>query len=176
MYLAWCARLTVSRQTRRAARVSGVVRRKKAALVFPAFMGLPTEHAPSPPHFSYIKLYCVKKQCCESGMIFLRIRILLFSWFLIWLRIQILCWILQNFFLIFLTLILPLYVFFCNKKEFIFYNWAFVLRNCPILSVFQSSLLKIHFRSGATRIRNDYFRIRILLKVSDPTGSGSTTL
>jgi hypothetical protein len=29
---------------------------------------------------------------------------------------------------------------------------------------------------GRIRIRNDLFRIRILRKVPDPTGSGSTTL
>jgi hypothetical protein len=40
--------------------------------------------------------------------------------------------------------------------------------------------LQIQLASGAAQILNDYFwiriRIRILLKVSDPTGTGSTTL
>jgi len=47
-----------------------------------------------------------------------------------------------------------------------------------VKSVFQSSLTsfnQIHLESGAARIRNE-IRIRILLKVSDPIGSGSTTL
>jgi hypothetical protein len=46
-----------------------------------------------------------------------------------------------------------------DKKEFIFLNWAFLLRNCQILHVFQSSLLRIHFWYGAARIRirNDFF-------------------
>jgi hypothetical protein len=36
---------------------------------------------------------------------------------------------------------------------------------------------KVHFGSGAARIRNDFsLCIRIRLKVPDPTGSGSTTL
>jgi hypothetical protein len=43
---------------------------------------------------------------------------------------------------------------------------------------FRRVLLKIHFGSGAAQIRNDSFWIWIqnLLKVSDPSGSGSTTL
>ncbi len=53
-----------------------------------------------------------------------------------------------------------------------FLNIAFLLRNCQILSVFQNSFLQIHFGSGAARIRNDFVRIWILLKVLDPTGSG----
>jgi hypothetical protein len=43
-----------------------------------------------------------------------------------------------------------------------------------------SGFLRIHFGSGAARIRmrNEFFQIRIrfLFKVSDPTGSGSITL
>ncbi len=49
------------------------------------------------------------------------------------------------------------------------------MRNCHIWSVFQN-FIQIHFGSGAAWIRNDFFRIRILPKVSDPTGSGSTKL
>ncbi len=49
--------------------------------------------------------------------------------------------------------------------EFTFINWVFLLRNCQIWSVFQSS-----FTSNSFRIR---IHIRILLKVSDPTRSGS---
>ncbi len=64
----------------------------------------------------------------------------------------------MNFFLIFLTEILPLYTclesvqgcslwgdisllgkYFFYKKEFVFWNWAFLLRNGKILSFFQSS-------------------------------------
>ncbi len=42
---------------------------------------------------------------------------------------------------------IPIY-YWQDEKELIFLNWAFLLRNCQILSVFQSSLLvliKIHF-------------------------------
>jgi hypothetical protein len=47
--------------------------------------------------------------------------------------------------------------------------WNFIIKKV---------LLQIHFGHGAARIRNNFFliSIRILLKVSDPTGSGSTTL
>jgi hypothetical protein len=37
-------------------------------------------------------------------------------------------------------------------------------------------LLQIHFGSGAALIRNDFFLIQIQPKVSDRTGSRSTTL
>ncbi len=48
----------------------------------------------------------------------------------------------------------------------IFYNFSKVV------------LVQIYFWSGAARIRNDVFRIRVLLKLADQTGSGSgsTTL
>ncbi len=49
-----------------------------------------------------------------------------------------------------------------------------MLRICPMLSVFRVVFLQIHFGSGAARIRNEFFRIRNLQKVSDP--STSTTL
>jgi hypothetical protein len=48
-----------------------------------------------------------------------------------------------------------------------------LLRNCQILSVFQSSFTSHHFGSGANRTRDDFFRIRILQKVSDQTESRS---
>jgi hypothetical protein len=48
-----------------------------------------------------------------------------------------------------------------------------LLRNCPILSVFQSTFTSIHFRSE--RLFRFGIRIRHLLKVLDPTGSGSKT-
>jgi hypothetical protein len=71
------------------------------------------------------------KQCCGSGMIFyrirVRIRILLFSWF----RIRRL-----------------FREFFLKKKEFIFLNWTFLLRNFQICSFFQKS-----FTSNSFRIR-----------------------
>jgi hypothetical protein len=47
------------------------------------------------------------------------------------------------------------------------------MRNCQILAVFQRSLLQIHLRSGAARILNDFFRIRI--HPAKSFGSGSTT-
>jgi hypothetical protein len=62
------------------------------------------------------------------------------------------------------------------------YNFSLLLRNCQILSVFfrvPVVILQIHFGSGAIRIgmifpgsvsRSDP------VKVSDPIGSGSTTL
>ncbi len=50
-----------------------------------------------------------------------------------------------------------------DKKEFIFLNLAFLLGNSHLL-VFQSSLLQIHYWSGAARIQNDF------------SGSGSITL
>ncbi len=57
-----------------------------------------------------------------------------------------------------------------NKKECRFLHWVFLLRNCQVLSVFWSSLT-----SNSFLIRNDFLRIlRILLIVSDPTGSRST--
>jgi hypothetical protein len=46
------------------------------------------------------------------------------------------------------------------------------LKNWKILSV----LLQIHSGSGAARIRNDFFRIRILEKIYVPSGFVSTTL
>ncbi len=51
----------------------------------------------------------------------------------------------------------------------LFFKLGILFRSCQILSICQSSLFsKIHFGSGTFRIRNDFFRIRILLKVSDP--------
>jgi hypothetical protein len=41
---------------------------------------------------------------------------------------------------------------------------------------FRVRLLQIHFASGAALIRNDFFRIGNLLRVSDPTGFGSKIL
>jgi hypothetical protein len=54
----------------------------------------------------------------------------------------------------------------------------FVGKLSDFLSFIRVVLLKMHFGSGAGRVRigNDFIRIRILSKVSDPTGSGSTTL
>jgi hypothetical protein len=43
-----------------------------------------------------------------------------------------------------------------TKKEFLFKNGTFELRNCQILSAFRKVLLQIHFGSEAVRIRN-YF-------------------
>ncbi len=57
---------------------------------------------------------------------------------------------------------------FLDKKEFICLKWTFFVEK---LSNFISFLLQIHFGSGAIRILNDF--LRILLKVSDPTWSGS---
>ncbi len=61
-----------------------------------------------------------------------------------------------------------------------FFNWAFLLGNSQIWSVSRVILLQFHFISEAARIQNDFFRIRIririLLKVSDRTGSGEITL
>jgi hypothetical protein len=71
----------------------------------------------------------------------------------------------------------------CNveyyDKEFLFYKLSICVQK---LSKFQSTvpvlLLQIQFGSGAAPIRNNFFRIlfRILPKVSNPSGSGSTTL
>ncbi len=49
---------------------------------------------------------------------------------------------------------------------------------CKIVKFYQFFsvvLLQIYFGSGAARIRNVFFWIRIVLKVLDPSGSGSTT-
>jgi hypothetical protein len=123
------------------------------------------------------------KLCCGSGMIFVRIRIWIrrFRWFRI----------LHEFFYFLntnFTFVFPSYKCirlqimtgflgkFCFKRNIYIFKLSILLRNCQILSVFRSSLLQIHFRSGDARIRNDYLRIRIriqlLLKVSDTTGSG----
>ncbi len=60
--------------------------------------------------------------------------------------------------------------FFWQKEIYIFNMSSFV---------FQGSYTSNSFGSRAAQIRNDFFRIRIrmrvLLKVSDPTGSGFTT-
>jgi hypothetical protein len=108
----------------------------------------------------------------------IRIRILLFSWFGIRIRIlhEFFYYFQHKFFLLHSPLLqsvlgcilwrdINFSGIFYNKK-FIFFNWAFLFRNCQILSVFQKSLT------------SNSFWIRILLKVSDPTGSlsGSTTL
>jgi hypothetical protein len=58
--------------------------------------------------------------------------------------------------------------YFLTKRNYFLFNWAFLLRNCQILSGFQSS-----FSSKSSRIRNDFSRIPILLTVPDPNGSGS---
>jgi hypothetical protein len=42
-------------------------------------------------------------------------------------------------------------------KEISILNWAYLLRNCQILSLFRVVLHQIHFESGAARIRNDCF-------------------
>jgi hypothetical protein len=65
-------------------------------------------------------------------------------------------------------------IFFLTKRNLYFYIEHFVeiLLNLPVFSVVR---LQIHFGSGAAQIRNDFFQTRILLKVSDSSGSGSTT-
>jgi hypothetical protein len=45
-----------------------------------------------------------------------------------------------------------------------------------MVKFFRVVLLQIYLGSGAAQILNDFFRIRILLKVSDPSVSGSTIL
>ncbi len=127
--------------------------------------------------------YCIVKRLCQEmnqarqrflAVLWIRndfflIRILLFRW----IRILILHEFLKNIFNINFILVLPA----CkcwDKNDF--FNWAFLLRSCQIYQFIRALLLQVHFEPGAARIRNDFFRIRILLKVSDPTGSGSTTL
>ncbi len=62
--------------------------------------------------------------------------------------------------------------FFFTKK-----SWVFLLKNCQILPFFVRVVLhQINFESWAARFRNDFSRIRILVKVLDATGPGSTTL
>ncbi len=92
----------------------------------------------------------------------IRIRILLFSWFRIGILFRILPYMnFSHIFYINLTFVFPSFKcvscilwrdknflgkFLCYKKEFKFFNLAFLLRNCQILSVFQSTvvLLQIH--------------------------------
>jgi hypothetical protein len=52
-------------------------------------------------------------------------------------------------------------------------SWS---RSCKILSVFQSSFVSNSFRIRSCPGPELFFSIRTLLKVSDPTGSGSPTL
>ncbi len=56
-----------------------------------------------------------------------------------------------------------------------FFKLSFLSWNCQILSVFLYGFTFFNsFRIRSYRIRNDYFRIRILLKVSNLAWSGST--
>jgi hypothetical protein len=79
-----------------------------------------------------------------------------------------------NFFWYFYLFIPVLQVFDSILRDTTFLGvfWTLILSNC------QEVLFQIHFGYGAAWNRNDFFRIRILLKVLAPTrsGSGSTTL
>jgi hypothetical protein len=61
--------------------------------------------------------------------------------------------------------------FFLKKGIYIFVSEHFVEKEFFLVALFQ-----INFGSGTAWIRNDFFRIRILLKVPYPTKSGSSTL
>jgi hypothetical protein len=65
-----------------------------------------------------------------------------------------------------------------KKKGFLFYMEHIFEKLFSFYQFFRVALLQIHFGSGAFRIRNNFFRfqIKILVKISDPTGSGSTAL
>jgi hypothetical protein len=67
-----------------------------------------------------------------------------------------------------------------DESEHIFFNEHFCGEIVKFYQFFREVLLQIHLGPGTARIWNDFFRIRIriLLKVSDPigSGSGSTTL
>jgi hypothetical protein len=112
-------------------------------------------------------------------MILFRIRIILFSLFRMRILFRTLHNILENFFTF---VFLPCQcvrlgthsnkiqafsgnLFLYNKEVFL--NWAFLLRNCQILPVFQNNFTKIHFGSGtifsdpAKSLRSDRNRIQI---------------
>ncbi len=57
------------------------------------------------------------------------------------------------------------------QKGFYVFKLSIFVQKLSNLSVFQSS-----FTSNSFRIRNEFFRIRILHKFSDPTRSRSTTV
>jgi hypothetical protein len=59
------------------------------------------------------------------------------------------------------------------KGIYIFKLSIFVAKMEIFISFPELFYFQIHFGSGAARIRNDVFRIRILLKLSYQTGSGS---
>jgi hypothetical protein len=92
------------------------------------------------------------------------IRILLFSWFLI----RILFRILKDFFLIFLTLILPLYSSLVSECARLHIMTRYKLLG-NLSEFVRVILLQIHFGSGAARIliRNDFFRIRSRIRINN---------
>ncbi len=68
--------------------------------------------------------------------------------------------------------------FLLQKKNLLFKIEIFCWEIVKFFKFFTFRVVLLHFGTTAGRIRNDYFRIpiRIQLKVSEPTGSGSITL
>jgi hypothetical protein len=83
--------------------------------------------------------------------------------------VSVLCCILRR------DILYALYVIFLFKKKLIFFKLSILLRNCKI-SIFQSSFFKLYSDPEVPGSGMIFPQIQILLKVSDPNGSGSTTL